>query len=82
MRITIHNNKGRRRRLDPRDRTKLLPDPQGNASDFLALRGRDLPPFQFSKEKEYDGLVVLVEDEDAEEFVAELESAGLDCDSD
>ena len=78
MRIAVHNNKSY---SAPKAKARPLPDPKNVAKDFLALRGRSLPPFQVSKEKEYNGMVVYVDDDAAEEFVEELETAGFGCET-
>lgn len=80
MRIAIHNNKARPKQ-DPKNKGCFLPDPKNRVEDFLSTQKRTLLPFEKSKEREYDGLVVYVDDDDAEEFVSELETAGFRCET-
>jgi hypothetical protein len=80
MRIAIYNNKGRPR-PDPKNKGCFLPDPKNRVEDFLNAQKRTLPPFEKSKEREYDGLVAYVDDDDTEDFISELETAGFHCET-
>lgn len=81
MRIVIYNNKGKRK-LNPDKKGDLLPDPKLDACEFLRRRRSTLPVFTISKEKEYDGIVVYVDDDDAEGFTEIIETAGFSCEAD
>ena len=81
MRIVIHYNNGKKALPDPKKKGSFLPNPKGNALDFLNKNKRDMVLFEVSREKEYNGIVVYVDEDDVEEFVTSVEDGGFDVET-
>lgn len=50
--------------------------------DFLKKYNNLLPNFQYSKLKEYDGIIIDIDSSDQEEFMEKLEEFGFNADAD
>jgi len=82
MRVSLYNRvKVSLPKRDPITK-KILPDPKRVAKDFLESKKKYLPNFRPSTEREYNGYVIYIEEEDKDDFTDAFDVAGFEYDID